>query len=83
MRTIFADGIANISLIDSVVRFDLVNITQIEKEKTNLSSVGTVAMSITALVRIYSQISRTIDKMVADGVLKKNEAPRAIDGLDS
>ena len=33
MQTIYADGIANMTLIDGVIRLDLVNLTQLEKDK--------------------------------------------------
>lgn len=75
MQTIYADGIANISLIDGVIRFDLVNILRVDNEKTNLSQVGTVAMSLPALLRTHDQLSKAIDKMLEDGILKKNDAP--------
>ncbi len=77
MQTIYADGIANISLIDGVIRFDLVNILQLEQEKANLRTVGAVALSVPALLRTHDQLSKAISKMVEDGILKKNdtEAP--------
>jgi hypothetical protein len=73
MQTIFADGIANMSLIDGVIRIDLVNITQVDKEQTNVSSIGTLAMSVPALLRTHDQLSKMINKMVEDGILTRNE----------
>jgi len=72
METLYADGLANIRLVDGVVRFDLVNIAGMENEKANLRPAGAVAMSIPALLRTHDQLSKTINKMVKDGVLKKN-----------
>jgi hypothetical protein len=43
--TIYSDGIANITMLEGVVRFDLINITQIDKEKTTAKTVAAVAMS--------------------------------------
>jgi len=84
MQTIYTDGIANITLIDGIIRFDLVNITQIEKEKANLRPVAAVAMSMQALLRTHDQLSQAVNKMVEDGILKKNEpAPAAIDGASA
>ena len=78
MQTIYADGIANITLIDGVIRLDLVNITQIEKEKANIRPVGALAMSVPAMLRTHEQLTQAINKMVEDGILKKNETPEAI-----
>jgi hypothetical protein len=78
MQTIYADGIANITLIDGVIRLDLVNITQIEKEKANIRPVGALAMSVPAMLRTHEQLSQAINKMVEDGILKKNETPQNI-----
>jgi hypothetical protein len=72
MQTIYADGIANMSLIDGVIRLDLVNITQVDKDQTNVSSVVTVAMSLPGLLRTHDQLTKMIDKMVEDGILTKN-----------
>ncbi len=78
MQTIYADGIANITLIDGVIRLDLVNITQIEKEKANIRPVGALAMSVPAMLRTHEQLSQAINKMVEDGILKKNDTPQTI-----
>ena len=78
MQTIYADGIANITLIDGVIRLDLVNITQIEKEKANIRPVGALAMSVPAMLRTHEQLSQAINKMVEDGILKKNDTPQAV-----
>lgn len=81
MQTIYADGVANIALIDGIIRFDLVNITKMEKENVNLRPVAPVAMSVPGLLRMHDQLSQAINKMVEDGILKKNEqAPVVIEG---
>jgi hypothetical protein len=74
MQTIYADGIANMNLIDGVVRMDLVHITQFEKDKTNVTPVGTIAMSLPALLRTHDQLGKMIDKMVEDGILTRNDS---------
>jgi hypothetical protein len=73
MQTIYADGIANMILVDGVVRVDLVNITQIEKDTSNVRPVGTLAFSVPALIRTHDQLGKIIEKMVEDGILTKNE----------
>ena len=75
MQTIYADGIANMSLIDGVIRIDLINITQVEKDQTNVTPVGTVAMSLPGLLRTHDQLTKMINKMVEDGILTRNETP--------
>ncbi|MEI6757963.1 MAG: hypothetical protein WCK85_08920 [Chlorobium sp.] len=75
MQTIYADGIANITLIDGVVRLDLVNISQIEKDKANIRQVGALALSVPALLRTHEQLSKAINKMLEDGILKKTDTP--------
>jgi len=72
-QTIYADGIANITLVDGVVRYDLINVVSIEKDKSNLRTVASVAMSMSALLRTYEQLSGVINRMVEQGLLKKNE----------
>lgn len=74
---LYADGVANVSLIDGVVRMDLVNILKMEGDKATLGPVGTINMSIPAFLRTYEQLGRVIERMVEQGVLKKNE-PSAV-----
>lgn len=78
MTTTYIDGIANISLIDGIVRFDLVNITQIEKDKANIRQSGSLALSLPALLRTYEQLTQAVNKMVEDGILKRNEAQQLV-----
>lgn len=73
MQTIYADGIANMTLIDGVIRIDLVNIASREKDKEpDIEQVARLALSLPALLRTHDQLTRIIDKMVADGILTKN-----------
>ncbi len=84
MQTIYADGIANITLIDGVIRMDVVNITQLEQDKANIRPVAALALSVPALLRTHEQLSQAIDKMVEDGILKKNDPVQAVtDGTNS
>lgn len=73
MQTIYSDGVANITLIDGLIRLDLVNITQVEQDKASVRPVAAVAMSLPALIRTHDQLSQAINKMVEDGILKKND----------
>ncbi|ACF11346.1 conserved hypothetical protein [Chlorobaculum parvum NCIB 8327] len=77
MQTIYADGIANMLLVDGVVRVDLVNVTSVEKDKEpNVRPNATLAMSLPALIRVHDQFGKMIDKMVSDGILTKNQQPQ-------
>jgi hypothetical protein len=78
MQTIYADGIANITLIDGVIRMDVVNITQLEQDKANIRPVAALALSVPALLRTHEQLSQAINKMVEDGILKKNDPAQAV-----
>ncbi len=77
MQTFYADGVANITLIDGVIRLDLVNITQLEKEKANIRPIASLALSLPALLRTHEQLTQAINKMVEDGILKKDDAHQA------
>lgn len=79
MQTIYADGVSNITLVDGVIRMDLVNVTKIEGDKTNLRQVGAIAMSLPALIRTHEQLGKAIARMVEDGILKKNEPAETSD----
>ncbi|NTV06358.1 MAG: hypothetical protein HGA59_07625 [Chlorobiaceae bacterium] len=81
MQTFYADGVANITLIDGVIRLDLVNITQVEKEKANIRPIASLALSLPALIRTHEQLTQAINKMVEDGILKKDDTiPSVTDG---
>lgn len=71
--TIYADGLANIQLIDGVLRCDLVNMSPNEKnpEQFNLRPVGTLALSLPALMRTHDQLGKVIEALVEKGLLKK------------
>ena len=75
MQTIYADGIANMTLIDGVIRLDLVNLVQVEKEKATVRTVAALAMSIPALLRTQEQLNGLIAKLVEQGVLQKRDEP--------
>ena len=71
--TIYADGLANIQLIDGVVRCDLVNMLPGEKEgQYNLRPVATLALSLPALMRTHDQLGNLINALVEKGLLKKS-----------
>lgn len=76
--TVYADGLANVTMVDGVVRFELINIVSMDKGKATLRPVITVATSLPGLLRIHEQLSAVIGKMVQQGVLKKTAPPAPV-----
>ena len=75
--TVYADGISNISMLEGIVRFDLINITQTDKDSRTVKAVGSVAMSVPALLRTYTELSGVLNKLIEQGVVKRTETPTA------
>ena len=71
--TTYADGIANITIIEGVARFDLVSFAPTNAEPKAIQSVGTVAMSVQGLLRTHGQLNDLVNKLIEQGVLKKAE----------
>lgn len=82
MQTIYADGIANMTLIDGVIRLELVNLMQVDKEKATVRPVAAVAMSIPALLRTQEQLNGLIAKLVEQGVLQKRDATESQSAIE-
>jgi hypothetical protein len=74
--TIYADGITNLTMLEGVVRFDLINITHTTAETRTEKTVGSVAMSVPALLRTYTELSSVLNKLIEQGVVKKTETPQ-------
>jgi hypothetical protein len=72
--TIYADGISNLTMLEGIVRFDLINITQTTENARTAKTVGSVAMSVPALLRTYTELSGVLNKLIEQGVVKKTEA---------
>ena len=79
MDTIYADGVANVTLIDSVVRLDLVRLTQVDRQndKAQVQPVAAVAVSLPGLLRLHDQVGKVVDELVNQGVLTR-KAPEAL-----
>ena len=71
--TVYADGINNITMLEGIVRFDLINITQTDKDSRTAKTVGSVAMSVPALLRTYTELSNVLNKLIEQGAVKKTE----------
>ena len=76
--TIFSDGLANIRMVDGVLRFELINITaQPAPDKLDVQAVGSVAMTLQGLVRTYNQLSGVMNQLTQQGLLKRSEPGEA------
>ncbi len=80
MQSLYADGVANIRLIDGVIRLDLVNIQELAQEGAKLQPVGTLALSLPGLLRTHQQLGEVIAKLVEQGLIKKTTADAPASG---
>ncbi len=71
----YVDGIGNIQLAEGVIRMDLMMIDEVGAEQAKAHKAGVLAMSLPAFMRSYQQMSQVIEKMVEQGVLKRQDAP--------
>ena len=55
------------------MRYDLINIFQTDKDSRTVKTVGSVAMSVSELLRTYSELSGVLNKLIEQGVVKKTE----------
>jgi hypothetical protein len=79
-NSIFMDGIANIVMVDGVVRFDLVtlaNAGQVPPKDAppQVDVVATLATTMPGFLRLHEQMQGVINKMLEQGLLKKNLPP--------
>ena len=72
--TIYADGISNLTMLEGIVRFDLINLIQTTENARTTKTVGSVAMSVPALLRTYTELSGVLNKLIEQGVVKKTES---------
>jgi hypothetical protein len=60
-------------MLEGIVRFDLINITQTAQDTRTTKAVGSFAMSVPALLRTYTELSGVLNKLIEQGVVKKAE----------
>jgi hypothetical protein len=70
-KTIYADNIANFSIIDGVARFDLVCLEPTSSDPKATQKVGSIKMPLSGLLRTHGQLEELVNKMVNQGVIKK------------
>jgi hypothetical protein len=57
-------------MVDGVVRMDLVVITEIEGDQMKAQRVSGVAMSLTAAVELWDQLSAMVEELKGKGVIQ-------------
>ncbi len=75
-NTVYSDGVGSVVIVDGVVRLELVTISPDSSSKLERRSAGMLALSIPGVVRLHGELSKAIEKLVADGVLRKEDAGR-------
>lgn len=72
---IYMDGVANITMIDGVVRIQLVTVSEINSDNTGVKTevAETLVTTLPGLLRTYEQMTSVINKLIEQGVLKKKE----------
>ena len=76
-REFFADGIGQIHFIGGMVRSDLVTLQPAEEGKAPVpESCARVIMPVQGFLSTLNSMQQLVDKLVAAGVLKKNEQAR-------
>jgi hypothetical protein len=56
----YVDGVGGLSMVDGVVRMDLVVITEIEGEQMKAQRVGGIATFINAVVKLRDQLNAMV-----------------------
>lgn len=73
----FTDGIGNITLIDGIVRLDLVDLRTGADNKPAPTHSATLAMPLPGFLRAVDQMNQVVSRLVEQGVLTRNAPPRA------
>lgn len=69
----YLDGINNISLIDGVVRMDMVTLSKGTEQSPKVLVSGHLCMSTRALLRTYQQMGEIVHSMQQQGLIKKKD----------
>jgi hypothetical protein len=79
-KTVFADAMAKVQVINGVVRMDMVQLNNAEGGDANATVSETTAhlmMPLTGFLRMHEQVSNAIEQMVQKGMLKRQEPVKA------
>ena len=72
-KEIFADGIGQIHFAGNMVRFDLVSLQPEEGKAPKAEGQIRIIMPPQGFLGAFDSMQKLIDKLIAAGVLKKNE----------
>lgn len=72
----FTDGIGNITLIDGIVRIDLVELRTGADNKPVPTHSATLAMPLPGFLRAVDQMNQVVNRLVEQGVLTRNAPVR-------
>ena len=73
----FADSVANVSVVNGIVRLELVaSILEGQNEVKSIPA-GTLALPLNGFINLHAQIDSIIKKMVDDGLLMPNDPLKA------
>jgi hypothetical protein len=74
---LFADSVSNVSVINGIVRIELVASILEGQNDIKSSSAGTLALPLSGFINMHAQIDSIIKKMLEDGLLKPNDQLKA------
>ena len=78
---VFADSVANVSVVNGIVRLELIASTVDGQSEIKPSPAGTLILPLNGFINLHAQIDKIIKKMVEDGILKPAESPSSSEAL--
>ena len=71
----YIDAIDNIVMIEGIVRLDTITLSRGTEDKPQAVRTGGLALSLPAFLRTYEQMTRVVNNMADQGVIKRKETP--------
>ena len=78
---VFADSVANVSVVNGIVRLELIASTVDGQSEIKPSPAGTLILPLNGFINLHAQIDKIIKKMVEDGILKPAESQSSSEAL--
>jgi len=76
---ILIDSFENISMADGIIRIELANLVEPTGDKPQTERVGGIAVTVPGFLRVYDQMSKVMNRLIEQGVVKRNEPAVAAD----
>lgn len=70
---ILIDSFENISMADGIIRIELANLVEPTGDKPQTEKVGGIAVTVPGFLRVYDQMTKVMNRLIEQGVLKRNE----------